>query len=63
VYNSGYDPNFREISPGWVLLAYLLKWANESGRQIFDFMRGNEDYKYRFGAIDRRVVRARISCT
>jgi CelD/BcsL family acetyltransferase involved in cellulose biosynthesis len=45
------------------LLAYLLKWANESGRQFFDFMRGNEDYKYRFGAIDRRVVRARISCS
>jgi CelD/BcsL family acetyltransferase involved in cellulose biosynthesis len=63
VYNSGYDPNFREISPGWVLLAYLLKRANESGRQFFDFMRGNEDYKYRFGAIDRRVVRARISCS
>jgi CelD/BcsL family acetyltransferase involved in cellulose biosynthesis len=63
VYNSGYDPSFREISPGWVLLAYLLKWANESGRQIFDFMRGNEDYKYRFGAIDRRVVRAVISCS
>jgi CelD/BcsL family acetyltransferase involved in cellulose biosynthesis len=62
VYNSGYDPGYREISPGWVLLGYLLKWANERGRQTFDFMRGNEDYKYRFGAIDRRVVRALISC-
>jgi CelD/BcsL family acetyltransferase involved in cellulose biosynthesis len=57
VYNSGLDFRFREYSPGWVLLGYLLQWANENRRGIFDFMRGNEDYKYKFGAIDRRVVR------
>lgn len=61
VYNSGYDPEFREISPGWVLLGYLLKWANENGRTVFDFMRGNEEYKYRFGARDRWVVRLQLS--
>ena len=60
VYNSGLDFSFRELSPGWVLLGYLLQWANENGRQYFDFMRGDEEYKYRFGAIDRRVVRAII---
>ena len=57
VYNSGLDFRFRELSPGWVLLGHLLEWANQNGRQYFDFMRGNEDYKYKFGAIDRRVVR------
>ena len=57
VYNSGLDFRFREYSPGWVLLGYLLQWANENRRGIFDFMRGDEDYKYKFGAIDRRVVR------
>jgi CelD/BcsL family acetyltransferase involved in cellulose biosynthesis len=41
-------------------LSYLLKWANENGRSAFDFMRGNEEYKYRFGAIDRFVMRARL---
>ncbi len=60
VYNSGIDTSFRELSPGWVLLGYLLKWANEQKRQTFDFMRGDEDYKYRFGGIDQRVVRIRI---
>jgi CelD/BcsL family acetyltransferase involved in cellulose biosynthesis len=60
VYNSGIDFNYREISPGWVLLGYLLKWANENGRHAFDFMRGDEEYKYRFGAQDRRVMRAVI---
>ena len=60
VYNSGYDPEIRDISPGWVLLGYLLKWANENGRTVFDFMRGDEEYKYRFGARDRWVVRVQL---
>lgn len=61
VYNSGLDFNYRDLSPGWVLLAHLLKWANENQRAAFDFMRGDEEYKYRFGAINRYVTRAIIT--
>lgn len=61
VYNSGLDRRFMEYSPGWVLLGYLLQWANENQRSEFDFMRGNEDYKYRFGAVDRFVMRAALT--
>jgi CelD/BcsL family acetyltransferase involved in cellulose biosynthesis len=57
VYNSGLDFQYGELSPGWVLLGYLLEWANENQRKSFDFMRGDEQYKYRFGAVDRRVMR------
>jgi CelD/BcsL family acetyltransferase involved in cellulose biosynthesis len=57
VYNSGLDFSFGELSLGWVLLGHLLQWANEHKREYFDFMRGDEQYKYRFGAIDRRVMR------
>ncbi len=60
VYNSGLDFNFRELSPGWVLLGYLLQWANENGRDEFDFMRGDEEYKYRFGAVDKHVMRVKV---
>ncbi|MCF6277447.1 MAG: GNAT family N-acetyltransferase [Anaerolineales bacterium] len=60
VYNSGLDMKFRDISPGWVLLGHLLQWANENGRYEFDFMRGDEAYKYKFGGVDRFVVRARL---
>ena len=60
VYNSGLDRKFNEYSPGWVLLGYLLKWANERHAADFDFMRGDEEYKYRFGAVDRFVVRATV---
>ena len=58
VYNSGMDFEYRSLSPGWVLLGYLIKWAIENGRQELDFMRGDEDYKYRFGGINRFVTRA-----
>lgn len=56
VYNSGFDPRFSEFSPGWVLLGNLLRWSNENRITEFDFMRGNEEYKYRFGAKDRFVI-------
>ena len=56
VYNSGFDPRFSEYSPGWVLLGNLLRWSNENRITEFDFMRGNEEYKYRFGAKDRFVI-------
>ena len=29
-------------------------------RTEFDFMRGDEDYKYRFGGVDRFVVMAKL---
>jgi CelD/BcsL family acetyltransferase involved in cellulose biosynthesis len=37
-----------------------LQWANEHQRDELDFMRGDEEYKYRFGAVDRHVMRATI---
>ena len=61
VYNSGINQRFLELSPGWVLLGHLLDWANENKRAEFDFMRGDEEYKYRFGAVDNFVVRAKVT--
>jgi CelD/BcsL family acetyltransferase involved in cellulose biosynthesis len=59
-YNSGVNRDFIELSPGWVLLSHSLQWACEHGRAEFDFMRGDEEYKYRFGAKDRRVMREKV---
>jgi CelD/BcsL family acetyltransferase involved in cellulose biosynthesis len=61
VYNSGIERRYRELSPGWVLLGHLLEWANENKRSEFDFMRGDEDYKYRFGGVDQFLVRAKVT--
>ena len=61
VYNSGIDFDYMEYSPGWVLLGELLKWAIENGKKTFDFMRGDEDYKIRFGAKKRDVMRVTLT--
>ncbi len=60
VYNSGINPTFENLSPGWVLLSYLIRWAIEEGRDAVDLMRGDERYKYRFGGVDQYVVRMEI---
>jgi CelD/BcsL family acetyltransferase involved in cellulose biosynthesis len=61
VYNSGYDINFASYSPGWVHLSYLIQDAIENNKRYFDFMRGDETYKYRFGAADGFVMKAVLS--
>ncbi len=60
VYNSGLNPAYRNLSPGWVLLAHIIQDAIARGRTALDFMRGDEAYKYRFGGQDRFVWRARL---
>ena len=59
-YNSGVSREHMELSPGWVLLAHTIQWCCENGRCEFDFMRGDEEYKYRFGGVNRFVMRARV---
>jgi CelD/BcsL family acetyltransferase involved in cellulose biosynthesis len=61
VYNSAIDPRFNALSPGWVLLGYLLRWSIEHKRQAFDFLRGDEDYKFRFGAVAGKIYRLQAS--
>jgi len=61
LYNSGWDWEYRDYSPGWLLLAYLLQWANENGIEEFDFMRGDETYKYKFGGVDRFIYRVTLT--
>lgn len=61
VYNSGINPQVGgPLSPGWVLLARLIEDAINNGRQEYDFMQGNEDYKYRFGGKDTFVFRLAV---
>ena len=61
VYNSGYDPALRpSLSSGIVLLALCIQSAIERGVTAFDFLQGNEEYKYRFGATDHSVLRLEI---
>jgi CelD/BcsL family acetyltransferase involved in cellulose biosynthesis len=61
VYNSGLDTqSFQWLSPGIVLTGYLIQQAIENKRAVFDFLRGNEDYKYRLGGQDTRIYKLHI---
>lgn len=56
LYNSGFDPEqFRSLSTGNVLTAFTIKQAIEHSREVYDFLRGNEEYKFRFGAVAKPV--------
>jgi CelD/BcsL family acetyltransferase involved in cellulose biosynthesis len=59
-YNSGVSRAHMELSPGWVLLAHTIQWCCDNGRYEFDFMRGDEEYKYRFGGVNKHVMRAKV---
>ena len=62
VYNSGLDPYaFSKLSLGWVLSSKAIQGAIENGRSEFDFLRGNEEYKYKFGAEDTTIYRLQVS--
>jgi CelD/BcsL family acetyltransferase involved in cellulose biosynthesis len=57
LYNSGLDPTIHgELSLGIVLLVHIIQDAIERGREAFDFLRGNEEYKHRLGGIDTPVM-------
>lgn len=62
VYNSGLDPAaFGPLSLGVVLTAKAIEWAVANGRSHFDFLRGDEEYKYRFGAVDTEIYKITLT--
>ncbi len=51
----GRDESFNSPPPGFILHAHTIRWAIQNGFTTYDFLMGNEPYKYMFGAEDRRV--------
>ena len=60
LYNSGFDPQYGYYSVGLLLKALMIKTSIESGLIVFDFLRGNERYKYDLGAHDRILYQIKI---
>jgi CelD/BcsL family acetyltransferase involved in cellulose biosynthesis len=56
-YNAGVDPDARDLSPGVLLVARSIETALQAGRSRFDFLRGDEPYKYGWGATDVPIQR------
>lgn len=62
VYNSGLDPDsFSKMSLGVVISALAIEKGIEQGCTTFDFLRGDEEYKYRFGAEDSQIFRLTVT--
>jgi CelD/BcsL family acetyltransferase involved in cellulose biosynthesis len=57
LYNSAFAPEASASSPGVVLIDLLIRRTISSGRARFDFLKGGESYKFRFGASPRPLWR------
>ena len=56
-YNAGVDPDARDLSPGVLMVHAYLARALAAGKRRLDFLRGNESYKYEWGAVDEPIQR------
>lgn len=61
LYNSGYDPAYAHLAVGLLLKAFCIKDAIDERRRVFDFLQGNESYKYDLGGVDVPILRLRLN--
>jgi CelD/BcsL family acetyltransferase involved in cellulose biosynthesis len=52
-FQGGWDPEWAPLRFGTVITAEAIRLAGRAGVRIYDFLRGDEEYKYRLGASDR----------
>jgi CelD/BcsL family acetyltransferase involved in cellulose biosynthesis len=63
LYNSGFHPAHASLAPGLVLLAHVVRDAIVRGKRQFDFLRGEERYKYEFGPLPEDVCLVTLRAT
>lgn len=56
-YQSGFDPKFRQWSVGLVMMGLTIQQAIREGVREFDFLRGDESYKFLWTSTQRELVR------
>lgn len=59
-YNAGIDPAARDLSPGVLMIYSYVRRALERGIRRMDFLRGDEPYKYEWGAVDEPIQRVLV---
>lgn len=59
LYNMGIEPDYVALSPGIVAIGMDIKDAIAEGYTFYDFLRGDEEYKFRFGAQRQHTARLR----
>ena len=61
LYNSAYDPEYSSLSVGVLSKALYIKDSIERGKKRFDFLKGEEHYKYHLGGIEVQLSRCQIA--
>ena len=61
LYNSAFNPAYASLSVSLLLKAFRIKDAIENRRKRYDFLRGNEAYKYDLGGQDVPIYRCVIT--
>jgi CelD/BcsL family acetyltransferase involved in cellulose biosynthesis len=56
-YQSGFDPNYERYSVGMLLLAHTIEEAIREGADEYDFLHGNESYKFLWTKDSRSLKR------
>lgn len=59
-YIGGFDPAVRTLSPGTLLVGHAIARAQAEGAAVFDFLRGAEPYKLRWGAVLQAMWTLRV---
>ena len=59
-YITGYDEGYAALSPGTVIVAHAIREAIRNGFRVFDFLRGDEPYKFSLGAELRQTENVTI---
>lgn len=60
LYNSGYDPAISQLAVGLLSKAYAIEDAIGRGLTMFDFLRGDEEYKRHLGGELLEVLRVEL---
>lgn len=61
LYNSSFDIDLSDASPGHVILSSAIESVIEDGLPRFDFLKGVETYKMRLGAVSRPLYRVTVT--
>ena len=59
-YITGFDKRYAALSPGTVIVAHAIREAIGNGYRVFDFLRGDEPYKFALGAELRQTENVTI---
>src|SRR5262249_16659498 len=59
-YQSGFDPAYRKYSVGVATMGLSIKTAIEEGASEYDFLHGDEEYKFHWARETRDLIQLEI---